>query len=97
VFARSATATLPPARCSAIMPEPTTPARSIAVPRASAAMRRPNITMKTRYAAQHDRSPEGVVQQVVSSSFFSSVSECTVYTSQRLASGSVAQTFVWFA
>src|SRR5882672_3609640 len=40
VFASSATATLPPARRSPMMPEPTTAASSIAVPTASATRRR---------------------------------------------------------
>jgi len=44
-FARSATATFPPARRSAMMPEPTTAARSIAVPVSSAARRRLRSTV----------------------------------------------------
>src|SRR6266550_7357795 len=43
VFARSATATLPPARRSPIMPEPTTAASNSAVPTLSAVTRRASV------------------------------------------------------
>src|SRR5207302_3371497 len=48
VFASSATATLPPARRSPMMPEPTTAASSIAVPTASATRRRSRPGRLTR-------------------------------------------------
>ena len=51
-FARSATATLPPDRCSPITPEPTTAARRKQVPTASAVRRRAMSTPPRAFRAR---------------------------------------------
>src|SRR4051812_35982838 len=65
-FARRAIATLPAARRSPMMPEPTTAARSIAVPTASAAIRRERSIEQTQLqqrGPQHE-APAGLIARM---------------------------------
>src|ERR1043165_3243787 len=66
VFARSAIATLPPARRSPMMPDPTTAASNRPVPTASATMRRDNgIVLYEQHAGpQHDLAAAGLVARM---------------------------------
>ena len=62
VFASNATATFPPANRSPMMPDPTTAARSSAVPTASAVARRAMVNCCVSVAATFKPSPRFTLQ-----------------------------------